>query len=420
MTTFTADAYQNEHLPAGGTDVDAIVTIAAAGAPGRRPPAAEIVIVDTSLSMGVPHGKLAAAIRATAAAIDCIHDGTAFAIVAGSNGARTVYPPEGLAAAGPATRAEAKRAVAGLTVDGGTAMGSWLRRAGELFATAPPGVRHAILLTDGQNQHETPQALDAALAAVEGSFQCDCRGVGTDWEVGELRRIAQRLLGTVDIVADPRALSADFQALIERAMGRATGEVSLRLWTPRGAKAVGVRQVAPTIEDLTDRGRPVDALTADYPTGAWAQESRDYHLSIRVEPRALGEEMLAGRVSLVEDGAVRAQALVKATWTDDEERSTEINREVAHYTGQAELAAAIQAGLEARRAGDAPTATVKLGRAAQLAAASGNDATLRLLAAVVEIDDPATGTVRLRADVGAAQEMALDTRSTRTVRVGPP
>ena len=418
MTTFTADTYQNEYLPAGGTDVDAIVTVAAAGEAARRPPAAEIVIVDTSLSMGVPHTKLAAAVRGTAAAIDCIRDATAFAIVAGSSDARSIYPAGGgLAAAGPATRAEAKRALAGLTVDGGTAMGSWLRRAGELFAAAPPGVRHAILLTDGRNQHETPEELDAALAAVEGAFQCDCRGVGTDWEVGELRRIARRLLGSVDIVADPRGLEADFRALTEQAMARATGDVSLRLWTPRGATVAGVRQVAPTIEELTDRGRPVDALIADYPTGAWAVESRDYHLSIRVAPRGLGEEMLAGRVSLIEDGEVRAQALIKATWTDDEQRSTKISREVAHYTGQAELAEAIQTGLEARRAGDAATATVKLGRAAQLAAAGGNDATLRLLAAVVDIDDPRTGTVRVRTGVGAAEEMALDTRSTRTVRV---
>jgi hypothetical protein len=48
-----------------------------------------------------------------------------------------------------------------------------------------------------------------------------------------------------------------------------------------------------------------------------------------------------------------------------------------------------------------------------LAAAGGEDATLRLLAAVVEIDDPATGTVRLRADAGAAAETALSTRTVR-------
>jgi len=41
-----------------------------------------------------------------------------------------------------------------------------------------------------------------------------------------------------------------------------------------------------------------------------------------------------------------------------------------------------------------------------------------LLEAVVEVDDAGTGTVRLRGDVADIDEMALDTRSTKTVRVG--
>ena len=43
-------------------------------------------------------------------------------------------------------------------------------------------------------------------------------------------------------------------------------------------------------------------------------------------------------------------------------------------------------------------------------------ATARLLSKVVDVLDEATGTVRLK-KVEAADEMALDTRSTRTVRV---
>ena len=63
-----------------------------------------------------------------------------------------------------------------------------------------------------------------------------------------------------------------------------------------------------------------------------------------------------------------AQALVKAKWSDDEGLTTRINPAVAHYTGQTELADAIQAGLAAKAAGDDETATQKLGRAVQLAA----------------------------------------------------
>jgi hypothetical protein len=422
MSTFTVDAYQNEYLPLGGSEVNAIVTVTSDGAAGGaagQPAAAEVVIVDTSGSMGAPYAKIKAAREATSIAIDCIRDGVLFGVIAGTDVATVVYPSgRELVTASADTREAAKWAVSRLSAGGGTAMGSWLRLAGELFGGAAGRNCHAILLTDGQNQHETPEELDAALGEVEGQFQCDCRGVGTDWEVSELRRIASQLLGSVDIIAHPRDMAEDFRALTQAAMGKSTGNISLRVWTPQGADVAFVRQVAPTIEELTDRRVAVNPLTADYPTSTWGQESRDYHLCINVPPREAGEEMLAGRVSLVEGDETHAQALIRSTWTDDRQLSTQISREVAHYTGQAELAECIQEGLEARKQGDLDTATFKLGRAVQLAADSGNDGTMKLLQAVVEVEDAATGTVRLRGNVAVVDEMSLDTRSTSTVRVG--
>jgi von Willebrand factor type A C-terminal domain/von Willebrand factor type A domain len=425
MTRFAAEVYQNEYLPADGSEVNAIVTVTASGDDGDggaagQPAAAEIVIVDTSGSMSVPKLKLNAARDATTAAIDCIRDGVAFAVIAGTDTARVVYPGEAfLATASATTREQAAWAASRLRAQGGTAIGSWLTLARELFETVPGRVCHAILLTDGENEHETAEHLDAALAQCMGRFQCDCRGVGTDWKVSELRKIASALLGTVDIIPEPAGMVDDFRKMIERAMAKATGSVSLRLWAPQGAEVAFVRQVAPAVEELTDRGAAVNALATDYPTGAWGDESRDYHVCIRVQPRGVGEEMLAGRVSLVDGDEVLGQGLIKAIWTDDQGLSTRINREVAHYTGQAELAACIQDGLEARKSGDEVEATFKLGRAVQLASESGNEGTMRLLAAVVDVEDAATGTIRLRRDVAEADEMALDTRSTKTVRVGP-
>ncbi|GAB7050905.1 hypothetical protein [Catenuloplanes indicus] len=90
---------------------------------------------------------------------------------------------------------------------------------------------------------------------------------------------------------------------------------------------------------------------------------------------------------------------------------------VAHYTGQAELAVAIQEGLRARDAGDEETATAKLGRAVQLAAETGHTDTARLLARVVDVEDARTGTVRLkRRETGENVEI-INVRSTKTVRV---
>ena len=84
-------------------------------------------------------------------------------------------------------------------------MGSWIKLAAETLGDAP-GIRHAILLTDGKNESEEPRELDRALLAAQGSFQCDCRGVGADWVVAELRKVATALMGTYDIVATPEGL----------------------------------------------------------------------------------------------------------------------------------------------------------------------------------------------------------------------
>ena len=212
-----------------------------------------------------------------------------------------------------------------------------------------------------------------------------------------MRGIATALLGTVDIVADPEELAADFEAMIASSQSRGLPDVKLRLWAPQGATLETLRQVAPEVLDLTATGQASGPLARDFLLGGWTPgESRDYHLRIKVKPGGVGDEMLAGRVSLVlGDGAVATQALVRAVWTDDTVKSTRIDRHVAHYTGQVELADAIQEGLHAAKAGDERTATVKLGRAVQLAAASGHEDTMRLLQKVVDVDDAERGTVRL-------------------------
>jgi VWA domain-containing protein len=114
---------------------------------------------------------------------------------------------------------------------------------------------------------------------------------------------------------------------------------------------------------------------------------------------------------------VVSQGLVKARWSGDDALTTRIDPAVAHYTGQAELAEAIQEGLAAKAAGDEATATTKLGRAVALAAETGNDEATAKLRKVVDIDDADAGTVRLKRGIDKLDEMALDTASTKTTRV---
>ncbi|WP_306205131.1 vWA domain-containing protein [Actinoplanes sp. RD1] len=416
---YTAEAFQNEYLALGATEVDAIVTVTSSGAEGgrRTSGATEIIIVDCSGSMQA-EGRMAAARQAAKAAVGCIDDGVHFAIIAGVSTAQQLFPDPGeLAVSTPQTRAEAVRAIDRLQANGGTAMGAWLKLAHRLFGLRPGDIAHAILLTDGENG-EYGGYLESVLVEIGGSFTCDCRGVGTNWQVSELRKIANALLGTVDIVARPQDLTAAFEQMMTAAMSKTSGDVQLKVWTPIKSVIRFVKQVEPQVVDLTGKRVEEGPRTGLYPLGAWGAESRDYHICVQVPAGVAGDEMLAARLSVMEGDTVLTQALVRAVWTGDAALSTRINRQVAHYTGQAELAEAIQAGIEARKHGDDHTATIKFGRAAQLAHQSGNTATEELLSTVVDIEDAATGTVRLRRTIDAADEMALDTRSTKTVRVG--
>nr|WP_198429086.1 VWA domain-containing protein [Nocardia bovistercoris] len=403
----------------GAGVVDAVVTVTTGAGFVAAEPATErveILIVDCSGSMG-SYRKFDGARTATLAALDVLPDGTRFAIVAGTSLAKLVYPTEVPSVpANPATRLEARRALDALRPNGGTAMGTWLGLARQLAWKHQGAMVHAILLTDGKNEHEDPATLAAEIAQSEGAFTCDCRGVGTDWRVEELRSIASALHGTVDIVADPARLAEDFAAMARSSMAKAIPELTLRVWTPAGGGVRFVKQVAPAIEDLTARRRESGAQVGEYPLGAWGAEERDYHVQVRVEPAAPGREKLAARVSVVAGEQVVGQGLVRAVWTTESALSARISRRVAHYTGQAELAQAVQEGLAARSSGDVETATAKLRRAVELAAESGNEGTAKLLRGVVEVDER-DGTVRLRRSVDAAAAMALDARSTKTKRV---
>ncbi len=418
---FTAEVYQNQYLPAGGTVVDAVVTVTCTGGAlrvGAAPSAAQVIMVDCSGSMANPVTKMAEAKKATMAAIDTLRDGVEFAVISGRNDADMVYPHHPtLVPANERTRSDAKYAVSRLSAAGGTAIGRWLSLANRLFAGSRAEVKHAIVLTDGRNQHETGEQLAAALRECEGRFVCDARGVGDDWVGTELLTVASALLGTADGLPNPAALVNEFRAMTTAAMGKGLAEVALRVWTPANAVIRFVKQAYPHVEDLTQRRVEAGPRVGDYPTGAWGAESRDYHVSVQVPPGGLGEEMLAARVSVVSGGEVLAQGRVLALWTDDTGLSTRINPRVASYTGQAELASAIQEGLAAREAGDEETATAKLGRAVQLAEETGHTDTAKLLGRVVDVVDAGSGTVRLKPKVSNVDAELATVRSVKTIRV---
>jgi uncharacterized protein YegL len=426
MTTqFKAEVFQNAYLPQGSKEVNAIMTISVAGTGNDSVTNSANerlfgIICDVSGSM--QGYKIQAAKHALGKLVELLPDDAYFFIVTGSYDARLIVP---LMKATAENKDQAQRLIRSISADGGTVISTWLAAARNQFQRMPNAIRNAVLLTDGQNDRSDEVRLKNALQACEGVFQCDCRGVGTDWKVAQLQQISAKLLGTTDIIPDPALIEADFRSILQTAMGKNVKDVAIRLWTPQGAKVLFCKQVSPEIVDVSDRAQAKSAQIVDYPTGSWGgQESRDYHFCITVNPGQVGDEMLVGRASLVCTIAGTetkvAEARILAIWTEDEAKSTKIDRRVAHYTGQAELAQSIHDGLEARARGDLEVATAKLGKAVQLAHNSGNEATAKLLRTVVEIDDAATGTVRIKRQVAKEDEMTLETRSTKTTRITKP
>ncbi|WP_405095679.1 VWA domain-containing protein [Micromonospora sp. NBC_01412] len=414
----------DKFLSPGDRQLHAILTVTAragqsgAGVDPDGPGHAEVIVIDCSESMTYPPTKIAAARRATAAAIAVLPDGVRFAVVEGTHEARMVYPRHrGLATSSPATRRKARQALNKLVAIGGTAIGTWLELARELLAAHPEAIRHTLLLTDGRNQHETPQRLAEVLAGCAGQFVCDARGIGDRWEPRELMRVAKALHGTADAVRQPTDLESDFRETMRAAMAKQVARARLRIALVPPARVLYCRQVHPTVTDLPVT--PVDDRTVECPTGSWGEESRDYHLCLEVDgtnwPR--DEDIRVALVDLrVGDAQAGKPANVLAHWTDL--LSGRIDPRVAHYTGQEQISQLIADGCDAYDTGDREAAVGLFGRAVEAATAAGDALHLEQLRMLVDGVD--TGTVRLRGDLARLDVIIGSMRSTFTMHDGEP
>jgi len=423
--SFKVEAFQNRHLAPGATRVDAIVSVTADAALKATGELVVGFILDKSGSM--MGARLESVVAALGRAVELLDERALFFVVAFDGNAYVVARE---ARATTEAKRHAAQAITQLTAQGGTAMSAGLRAARLLFERAPNAIRRAVFLTDGRNEGERAKAVTDELARCAGVFECDCWGVGTDWQVGEVQQIAAALLGKASLIPDPRGVDAAFGAAVEQACGKALKDVRLRLWTPQGARVVFVKQVSPAIDDLTGKAALISPQVREYLTGSWAGgELRDFHVAIDVRPGGVGDELLAARSSLVyleaspdapggwlEREEKPAEGRVFASWTADLGLSSRTNDHVAHYTSQNELGEAIRQGLLLQAQGDESGATQLLGRAVRLAHSSRNSGATQRLSRVVEVLDPGLGTVRLKRHVNKDATMDLEVESRTTSR----
>ncbi|MER5427575.1 vWA domain-containing protein [Streptomyces sp. NPDC002588] len=420
--SFEVDVDAPSDLAYDETRADALVTVrarsAADAARGTR--TAEILIMDKSLSMA-GRGKLDEAKRAMCAAVDTLRDGTLLGIVAGNHQADVVFPDTGgLATVDAAARQEAKRRIVGQLAEGGTAIGQWLACADRLFAsvTSPGTVRHAVLYTDGKDEHETPEQLGGVLEACSDRFVCDARGLGEDWNYAELLRITEALHGSAEAVVTVSDLTEDFTRIMRQAQRIVVARVYLGLRLNHRFRLGFVRQTRPVEAELT--ARPREDGEIHVPLGSWPPETRQYQVSLRFDPKTLTveENLRAARITLYAeqpDGTrlpcSEPRAMVvrrRATPGFGIPQSPQLTR----VENEHELGMAMRACADAQQRKDFERADRELRIAMGLAEDLRDIARLRLLRSV-SVTGP-DGRLRMRRDASRGEVQRLGLESTRT------
>ena len=156
-------------------------------------------------------------------------------------------------------------------------------------------------------------------------------------------------------------MADDFRQMMRTSMARGVADATLRVWAPQGAEVhvrpPGRARRSRTSPIVPSQAGPADPRVPDRLVGRRVPRLPRRRCGCRRSRSAPSSS--SSRVQLVVGGEVVGQGLVKATWSDDTTLTTRINPAVAHYTGQTELASAIQEGLAAKAAGDEDTATAE-------------------------------------------------------------
>jgi hypothetical protein len=423
-SSFVGVVHQNKFLAAGTTEVNAIVSIksAVASAPAAKTGGNLVVgfLADGSGSMA--GDKWRNTKQALIDSVGKLPDTCEFFVIVGRGEPEVLVPA---CAATADHKANALQRLRGTKENGGTRFAEWLAAARGEFVKCRGQIKVLVFLTDGENEEDGDAKLASELQRCAGVFEVESRGVGNAYRPDQLRTIQAAMGGSIDIIREPQDLSADFAEILDRATALAMSDVALQLWTPVGAKIAMVKQFGNEILDLTAKQQPgPNARTLRFPTGNWGEETRDFHIVVKLDGSAVGkvgDTKLCARASLVyrqagQDTEVKLDAggQVLAVWTEDEKQSAVINSHVASYTGQAELAEKIQEGIRALEGGDEPRATAALQRANALAEQTGHEATQKLIRKLADVDD--RGTLRIKKDVDKMDVKELDTRSSRTAR----
>lgn len=411
---FTLAAYNNPYLRLNQNTMQAVLSLTLDATTNLAPvPLALGIALDRSGSMeGL---KMRAARDGAIKVVQALDATMTFLVVTFNENARVVFGP---ALASPDNKERAVSALQTVYANGGTRMSNALTTIVDQFGKDQARATKILFLTDGKNEGEQRKTLDQAIDhCTSASVNINAWGIGTDWDAGELRHMADATHGTADIIPTPRQIEAAFATSFSEMRKIAITNARLQLWTPNGVKITQIQQVYPSIAPLgmePDATNPRQQIVG---IGSFAPgEQHDYLLNIEMPVYPPGQQFMMARPSVhyfvggkdeVEEKSAR-EGWIFVQWTEDAALASQIETHIAHYTNQEELAQYIKEGQAALSSGDSEKATRLLGKALEISQRTGNAQITRLLDNIVQRD--ANGTIRLnqQADAVARKTLAIN------------
>lgn len=419
---FTINAYHNPYLRVGQDSMQVVLSasVDAAAQAGTAPLALGIAL-DRSGSMDGP--KMRAALDGAIRVVQALDEGITFLVIAFNDHARLVFGP----AVGNANNKQlAITNLQTVRAGNGTRMSTALNMIVDKFGQDRARATKILFLTDGRNETEHRSQLDQAVARCRAAnININAWGIGTDWDVAELRHMADATYGTANIIPTPQQIATAFAQSFSELRKTALTNVRMALWSPVGVVVKSIMQVYPNIVPLGLEPDPTNARQQIVSLGSFAAgEQRDYLVDLNVPVYPPGQQFLMLRPTLKYYTAGVQEVEEKSTrdgwtfvqWTENMAQAAQIEQHIAHYTNQEELAQSIREGQDALAAGDSAKATRLLGRALEISQRSGNERITRLLSEIVQ--RAPDGTVRLnqRADAVARKTLAINVGQTTRLK----
>lgn len=371
-----------------------------AGDSGRRLPPGDIGVL---IAVDFAPDRIAATRDAVAAAIDRLPDGVRFALLEERRDENGVLRQPEWRVADDHRRSQARADAEWMRVlppKDSTSYARWLAQARKRFCSGDaPRLRHLLVITDGSGR---TSRLEEELDACTGEFTCDVLGVGEDWQLDPLTRIAEALHGTAGCVRDSQDVTDWLTSTMDRLLRTRLPMAALEVILRPGVELQEITQ-------LSEQRRPLEPLSPpegdtpapahppgrarrlSFATRVWTMDdARDFELVLLADPTGdpLDEDIQLAAVTL---GSASVPVLVRWSYEPGSARGR------GALPGQrTKVVRAYIDGCQALDEGTWSVAERQLGTAVRLAQEPRDADILQRIRDVADVVDAAAGKVRLR------------------------